>query len=65
MLDRLVCMVPYTIDRLTATTGNGTTQVAGIRIWQGRMATCHKLDRIWDKPLGSRGRGKIKAIRKK
>lgn len=60
MLDRSVCMVSYTIDRLTATTGIGTTQAAGIRIWQGRMAICHKLNRICNKPLRSRGRGKIR-----
>ena len=60
MLDHLVCMVSYIIDRLTATNGIGTTQAAETRNWQARMATCHKLNRIWDKPLGSRGRGKTR-----
>ena len=55
-----MCMVSYTIDRLTATTGIGMIQAAGIRTWQGRMVACPKLSRVWDKPLGSRGRSKIR-----
>lgn len=51
--------ISYTLDRLTATTSIGKTQAAG-QTWQAGMAVCHKLNRIWDKPLGSRGRGQIR-----